>query len=45
MEEEEETVYFCECCKSKMVDGICPICSFENERNERSDNNVSKDNK
>ena len=42
MEEEEETVYFCECCKSKMVDGICPICSFENERN---DNNVSKDNK
>ena len=41
---EEETVYFCECCKSKMVDGICPICSFENEGNERSDNNVSKDN-
>ena len=44
MEKEEETVYFCECCKSKMVDGICPICSFKNERNERSDNNVSKDN-
>ena len=42
MEKEEETIYFCECCKSKMVDGICPICSFENER---SDNNVSKDNK
>ena len=39
---EEEVIYFCECCKSKMVDGICPICSFENERN---DNNVSKDNK
>ena len=42
---EEEVIYFCECCKSKIVDGICPICSFKNERNERSDNNVSKDNK
>ena len=44
MEEEEETVYFCECCKSKMVDGICPICSFEKERN-GDEINVSKDNK
>ena len=40
--EEEEVIYFCECCKSKMVDGICPICSFKNERN-GDEINVSKD--